>query len=124
MRYRWVQKKGCPDNLVTLSLLILFIILNGPKSVLIFTGIIKNKNKSYKSTDRSTWGAFKSHIHGRKSLKRLKSSLCYPREVALCGADRHCRGSVFTDSLEHRNINKEGRYIFSFKNLCSLIAGP
>lgn len=81
-------KKGCPDNPVTMSLLILFIILNSPESVLIFIGIFKNKNKTYKSTDMSTWGAFKSHIHGRKSLKRLKSSLCYPRKVAPCGADR------------------------------------
>lgn len=122
-------KKGCPDNPVTLPLLILFVILNGPKSVLILIGIIKNKNKGYKSTDTSTWGALKSHIHVRKSLKRLKSSLCYPREVALCGADRHCWGSIFTDSLEHRNIKEEGRHteacsvVFSFKNLCSLTAG-
>lgn len=122
-------KKRLPNNPVKLFLLfILNIPLNGPKNVPIFIGINKNFFKSYKSADMSTWGGFRSHIHGRKSLKTLKSSFAiHPRKVAVCGAGRHCRGSLFIDSLEHRDTNREvtERHVVwsSLKNQCSLTVG-
>lgn len=123
-------KSGCPDQSCNIVFVILFIILNihGPNSVPIFTGMIKKKTVKDTSPliPMSMCGAFKSQIQGKKSLKRLKSRLCYVRNLALCAADRGRRGWIFTDdkisfggreSLEHRDATRregEQRHIVSF----------